>query len=249
MTYQSPYPPVARRRSATKEGIAARRTEEYPPANPHRVGHIPGLHPEDAPEQSGEIIRPGKGKRQPVAKVEDDLPDDEENYDYAEPPRRGRTTQRVYQPVQPTRRLQRTRFHWLVFVGIGLFMMIVGWVSFSALSSWWSVQVNDWTYGRPRTYQTDVVVGHGDSTSNPSHFIAVNLNRKIIITEIPGGDVSKTQIYYGPLLLGDGEDLTPVTLSFGDTSGNGKLDMIVHVGTQKIIFTNNGQKFLPPQQH
>ena len=222
-----PSPPVTRRRSATQEDLEARRTEDYaPPASP-------------------KIIRPG-GYSRTVPPLHN-IPQQDEEQDYPDPPRRARTSS-IYKEAAPTRQFRRTRFHPLLFVGLGLFVMIIGWLSFSALSSWWTIQQDDWHYGRPRTFQTDAVVGHGDSASNPSHFIAVNLDRKIIIIEIPGGNVSKTQIYYGPTLLGDGQDLTPVTLSFEDTSGNGKLDMIVHVGTQEIIFTNNGQKFLPPQQ-
>ena len=114
--------------------------------------------------------------------------EDEVEYEYAESPKRAKTTQRVYPAAKPTRRFQKTRFHPLVFFGIGLFIMIIGWLSFSALSNWWSGKVNDWTYGVPRTYQTDAVVGHGDSAAHPSHFITINLNGKIEVIEIPGGD-------------------------------------------------------------
>ena len=55
----------------------------------------------------------------------------------------------------------------------------------------------------------DAVVGHNDSPANPSHFIALNLNRHIVIIELPGADPSKAKIYTGPILLGDGQDLTP----------------------------------------
>jgi len=183
--YEPPMQPVAKRRSATQEGLEARRTGDYPPASPHRVGHTPGLHGEDAPYMSQEIMRPGlrtiKGNgymngTAPTRQRPSIEDEDEETHAYAEYPKRGKTTQRVYTPVKATKRLERTRFHWLVFVGLGLFIMIIGWLSFSALSSWWSTKLNNWTYGNPRTYQTDFVVGHGDSAQHPSHFIALNLN-------------------------------------------------------------------------
>ncbi len=161
--YEPPFPPVTKRRSATAEELATRQTQEYPQASPHRVGHTPGLHGEDAPYLSQQIIRPGQ--RRTVEEVELDYPDD--------PPRR-KTTVVVRAPAKPTRRLPRTRFHPLVFVGIGLFVMIAGWLLFGTLSSWWTTQTNDWTYGRPRTYQTDYFVGHNaDSKDHPSHFVAV----------------------------------------------------------------------------
>ncbi len=153
---EPPYPPVTRRRSATAEGIAARRTGDYtPPASPHRVGHTPGLHGEDAPYLSGEIIRPGRpnGYSKTVPPTRSNVPQPEEELDYADDPPRRRTTVVVRKPVQPTRRLkERTRFHWLVFVGLAMFIMIIGWLTFSALSSWWSVQQDDWHYGRVRRF-------------------------------------------------------------------------------------------------
>jgi hypothetical protein len=138
----------------------------------------------------------------------------------------------------------RWRPHWLVFVGIAMFIMILGWIAFNALSNWWQVTQNDWQYGRPRTYQVDMVVGHNDSAANPTHFIAENLNRHIIIIEIPGGDTSKAKIYSGPTLIGAGQDLTPVTLTFRDVTGNGKLDMIVNVQDTHFVFLNQNGQFV-----
>jgi hypothetical protein len=54
-------------------------------------------------------------------------------------------------------------------------------------------------------------------------------------------------IYSGGVLVGDGQDVTPVTLSFLDVNGDGKPDMLVHVADQTLIFTNNGTKFVAPQ--
>jgi hypothetical protein len=144
-----------------------------------------------------------------------------------------------------SRNRSRMRFHWLVFVGLAMFIMIIGWVAFNALGSWWQVTQNDWLYGRPRTFQTDAVVGHNDSASNPSHFIAINLNRHILIIELPGGDSSKARIYSGPILIGQGQDLTPVTLSFRDTNGDRRPDVIVNVQDSYFVFLNDGSTFRP----
>jgi hypothetical protein len=141
------------------------------------------------------------------------------------------------------------RFHWLVFVGLALLIMIVGWIGLSALGTWWQTTRNDWLYGRPRTFQIDAVVGHHDSPQNPSHFIAMNLNRHIIIIEIPGGDASKSVIYSGPTLVGPGEDLTPVTLTFEDINHDGKLDMIVNIQGSQLVFLNENGTFVPAAQN
>jgi hypothetical protein len=151
-------------------------------------------------------------------------------------------------PLNYTRRvssMQGFNFHWLVFVGIAMFIMIIGWVAFSALGSWWQTTQDDWHYGRPRTFQTDAVVGHNDSSSNPSHFIAVNLNRHVLIVELPGGDATKARIYSGPILIGQGQDLAPVTLSFQDVNGDGLLDMIVNVQDAHFVYINSNGTFHP----
>jgi hypothetical protein len=123
--------------------------------------------------------------------------------------------------------------------------MIIGWVAFNALGSWWQTTQDDWHYGRPRTFQTDAVVGHGDSAANPSHFIAINLNRHVLIIELPGGDTSKARIFNGPILVGPGQDVAPVTLTFQDVNGDGLLDMIVNVQDAHFVFLNSKGTFVP----
>jgi hypothetical protein len=91
--------------------------------------------------------------------------------------------------------------------------MVPLWVALLGVLSWWSTTQNDWHYGRPRTAQYDVSVGHNDDHT-PSHFLALNLNCHIEIIEFPGGDPTKAKVYIGPTLVGDEEDLTPVTLEF-----------------------------------
>ncbi|MBV9229826.1 MAG: hypothetical protein JOZ18_10975, partial [Chloroflexi bacterium] len=71
---------------------------------------------------------------------------------------------------------------------VGMVIMVLLVMSLSALLSWWQVYQDDLHYGRPRTFQMDAVVGHGDSQSNPTHFIFLNLHRHVEIIEIPGGD-------------------------------------------------------------
>jgi len=132
-----------------------------------------------------------------------------------------------------------------------MLVMIALWVLGNLAANWWNMTQDDWHYGRPRTFQIDAVVGHNDSSTNPSHFIAVNFNRHITIMEFPGGDATKAKDYLGPTLFGDGQNLTPVTLSFKDVNGDGKLDMIVHIQDQTFVFLNDGTQFRPqkPGEH
>jgi hypothetical protein len=151
-------------------------------------------------------------------------------------------------PRPKTPRMKRRgllRLHPLVFLGIGMIAMLALWMLITMVASWWSVKWDDIQYGRPRTFQIDAVVGHNDSPSSPSHFIAINLNGRIEIIEFPGGDGSKARIYIGPQLYGAGSDLVPGTLSFVDVNGNGRPDMIVHFENTQIAFVNDNGGFRP----
>jgi hypothetical protein len=139
----------------------------------------------------------------------------------------------------------RRNLHWSLILGLDMLLMIGLWVGGSAVMSWWSNYQLDSTYGNPRTFQTDQVVGHGDSATHPTHFIALNLNSHVTIIEIPGGDSSHARIYSGPTLFSDNGNTILVTLEFRDVNGDGKVDMIVHIGDQSIIYLNDGTQFKP----
>jgi hypothetical protein len=129
--------------------------------------------------------------------------------------------------ASPRRSRLALRAHPLLLLGIGMIFMLVLWTLLTLVASWWNMTWDDIHYGRPRTFQTDVVVGHNDSASNPSHFIALNLNGRIEVIEFPGGDASKARIYIGPQLYGSGQELIPVTLTFVDVNSNHHPDMVI----------------------
>lgn len=148
-------------------------------------------------------------------------------------------------PTSARPRTRGRRWHWSVFVGLGMCSMLLLWLVGTEAVQWWQGAQDDWHYGRPRTFQMDVVVGHHDSTAHPSHFVAFNLHGQIEILELPGGDPSQSHLYVGATLLGAGHDLAPVTLSFRDVNGDGRLDMIVQVEGQDIVFLNDHGVFRP----
>ena len=213
-----------------------------------------------APRQTEEQVSTRNRYRQPPVQSDDEQENDEAyyqtkphtsaiRYDRRDiPPRKTATLD----DPKKTRLIQQRRFNTgglLIFIGLAMFVMILGWIAFNALANWWTITQNDWTYGRPRTYQTDSVVGHHDNAAHPSHFLALNLNRKVVIIEFPGGDPGKAVTYLGPTLIGDRQDLTPVVLSFEDRNGDGKPDLNIHIGDQVIVFLNDGTKFYsPPHQ-
>ena len=171
------------------------------------------------------------------------------------PPGAARNPTRQQPRPAPVTREQRpdrspARNHWLLPIGIAMVILVIVWVLGSAVLAWGTQRYNDLRYGTPRTYQTDEVVGHNDSAKNPSHFIAMNLNRQAIVIEFMGGDPAKAVTYLAPVFIaGNDGELAPITLEFRDVTGDGKLDMLVHIhlsGQDQIsVFVNAGNKFRP----
>jgi len=232
-----------------RHGIPKRATAAQ--VSTHRAGHSSGIHPEDAPYITAQ--------RQRYPDNPLDLADD---LDYPEERTRMPTSARRYittegQQVlrdgnrqivihhEPPPRSRRRRFHWSLFIGTGMTLMVLFFVGLSTLSSWWTNHQLDATYGYPRTYQMDAVVGHNDSLAHPSHFIFLNLNGHVLIIELPGGDASHAKIYSSVTLFTDNADQVPITGEFRDVNGDGKIDMIVHIGDKQIIYLNDGTTFKP----
>lgn len=158
-----------------------------------------------------------------------------------------RTTTQQQKEAKPGR---KRNIHWLFYVGVGMIAMLVLWMAGSTALAWGREVHDNLTYGYPRTYQTDAVVGHNDSQQKPSHFIAMNLNRQAVVIEFMGGDPGKAVTYVAPVYIaGNGGDLAPVTLEFRDVTGDGKPDMVIHIHLpnqdQISVFVNDGTKFRP----
>jgi hypothetical protein len=132
-------------------------------------------------------------------------------------------------------------FHWLVYVGIVMLVMVGGWIALTTFTSWWQVTQDDLHYGRPRTVHVDAYVGHNESPGNPSHFIAMNMKGHIEIIEFQGGDPSKAKVYIGPVIVG--QDLAVPELTFKDVNGDHKPDMILSIQQSRFIFINENGGF------
>lgn len=185
---------------------------------------------------------------------EDELEDDDSYYETRVP-----TSSRRYVQPQPqvirqgNRELvihreppPRSGYHWLVYVGFTMVVMLTIWLLVVIGGAWWQGKQDDWAYGKPRTFQTDANVGHGTSQVPSSHFIALNLQGVIQVLEEPANDASKSHIYdITTLQSGDGS--IPVTVSFRDLNGDGKLDMIITIGDSgqqvSMFLFNTGTSF------
>lgn len=150
-------------------------------------------------------------------------------------------------PAPPaTRRTTRSRAYPLLLLLLGMLAMLVLWMLFSAGLKWWDNTMNYIHYGYPRTYQVDAVVGHSDSVTDPSHFLAMNFHGHIEVIEFPGGDGTHARVYLGPQLFGPDADQTPVTLQFADVNGDHKPDMLVFFQSSWIVLINDQGTFRTP---
>lgn len=139
--------------------------------------------------------------------------------------------------AQKKKRRFLSRLHPLVYVACTLLLIWLG----STAVSWFQSWQLDQQYGYPRVSQLDAVVGHNDSATNKTHFLFLNLHGHVQIIEIPGGDASHARIFTGPTLIGAGQDLIPVTGEI--VSEDGRLDLIVHIQDQQIMYINDGSTF------
>ena len=136
------------------------------------------------------------------------------------------------------------RPHPLLLLGLGMMAMLLLWIVLSAAWNWGTITWDDLHYGRPRTYQVDAWVGHNEQTGHPSHFIVLNLNRRIEIIEIAGGDPAHTRIYPGPQLYKAQSELIPVTVRFTTSHGKKYPNMTVLFGDSQVIYLNENGTFV-----
>lgn len=162
------------------------------------------------------------------------------------PPRRSAMQPQATEDIPITR--HKRRIHPLTIAGVGAMVALLLWAGANWVGNKWQDTVNDWTYTSTfRTFSIDYAVGHGgDSTDHKSHFLVQNDKRKIVIIEFPADNPAKLIIYYGPELLGDGQDKVPITIGFQQDTQTGRVDMVLHVEGQNYLFTNNGTKFVQP---
>jgi hypothetical protein len=109
-----------------------------------------------------------------------------------------------------------------------------------------SVLIDDLRYGRPRTTQIDAFVGHEETAGQPTHLMAINLNRQVMVIELPGGDAAKARTLSGPYLFGADEDLTPLRLQVQDLDGDGQPDLLLDIRQEQLVYLNRDGAFRLP---
>jgi hypothetical protein len=127
-------------RMPRRASAPATHTRPPQPASPHNAGHYAGLHAEDAPyttqERSRRQSHPTVFRNEAGQVIELDDRSEDDDAVYAPPPTRSairytRPQQEVY--TQGNRKIvvhreppPKRRIHWMLFVGIAMFVMLSG---------------------------------------------------------------------------------------------------------------------------
>jgi hypothetical protein len=129
----------------------------------------------------------------------------------------------------------------IVLAALAIYVLV------GAVVRWGQVRADDLRYGRPRTTHVEGMVGHGaEAPGSPTRFVGLNINRQVVVLELPGGDATQVRSLPGPYLFGADEDLTPVLLSLHDMDGDSQADLIVNVRNEQIVYLNRDGGFRLP---
>lgn len=245
--------------------------EEEAEADPSAIGHYGGTHPEHRPWMSDELSMPTRTHSHPSTQQALMRRTQGMQHATGQPgqhtrglaagasgrPPAHRATRALPEGPHPddsrqTRHLpeaRRLRFslRWLLVGTLLLLVMLTGWLLFSVVGGWWQSVQDGWTYGLPRTFQVDQYVGQQDSPASPDHFIALNLHGLIEIVQINPQHPEQDHIF---TITSVSDEREPVTLRFADTTGDGKLDLLVSVGDSNpytVVLHNTGKAFQPQQ--
>lgn len=131
----------------------------------------------------------------------------------------------------------------VAYIVTGILALVAVYLLLSSVIGWGQVTLDDMRYGRPRTFHLTANIGRPEETTAPTHMIAMNLDRQVVVLEIPGGDSTKTRALPGPYLFGAGEDLTPVTMRLEDVNGDQAADLVVQVKNEEMVYINRDGSF------
>lgn len=97
---------------------------------------------------------------------------------------------------------------------------------------------DDLRYGWPRTTHLDGLLGHQETRGIPTHLMAMNLHRRVVLIEFPGGDASAPKVQVGPYLFGAQSDATPVRMELRDMDRDGALDVVLDIENEWLVYLN-----------
>jgi hypothetical protein len=96
-----------------------------------------------------------------------------------------------------------------------------------------------WQYGQSGVYRMTAYLGQGDSQVDPSELLAYRSHNLVIVDIVEDSRVRSFPLTFAT--TGLTSDI--VTLEVKDMNGDGKPDILVHVGELTVVMWNNGQGF------
>ena len=133
--------------------------------------------------------------------------------------------------------------HTIAYLVTAVLAIVALYAVMGNLVGWGQQQVDTLRYGSTRTFQLSAAIGHEDSPTNPTHLMALNPNRQVVIIEMPGGDSAKVRTLTGPYLFGANEDKTPVLMRLDDLNRDGTKDLVVTIKNEQIVYLNRDGQF------
>ncbi len=106
----------------------------------------------------------------------------------------------------------------------------------STVALWVQIKVGDLQYGYPRSVQLEGYLGFHETTGRPSHFVAINLHRQVLVVYMPGDDPFHPTVLRGPYLTGANSQYDPVTLRLVDVNGDGYPDVVASVDGRQVAW-------------
>jgi hypothetical protein len=131
----------------------------------------------------------------------------------------------------------------IAYLITGLLALLAAYVLLSSAIGFGRTTLDNFRYGYPRTFHLSANVGRPEEANGPTHLIAMNLERQVVILEIPGGDSTQIRSLPGPYLFGSDEHLTPVTMRLADMNGDGAPDLLVRVKDEEMVYLNRDNTF------
>ncbi len=127
-----------------------------------------------------------------------------------------------------------------------LLIVLTGYALMGVIVERLRITADDVRYGRPRTTHLAGFVGHGEERGVPTHVTAINLDRRVVLIELPGSDPKVARVIEGPYLFGADQALTPIELQFRDIDADGALDLLVTIQREQVLYLNKDGVFRLP---
>ena len=136
----------------------------------------------------------------------------------------------------------RRRSRWRAASAVHLLTAVLALAAILALGAVGMVRLralrDDLRYGWPRTTHLDAFLGHQEGRGVPTHLTAMNLHRRLVLIEFPGGDASAPKVQVGPYLFGAQSDATPVRMELRDMDGDGAQDVVLDIDNEWLVYLN-----------